>query len=93
MKELVGKIYRDEDGIETIERCHMPATDWEVIIFDTPNKVKTDLHYGYKMTCPYCGNSISCWVDSIAARDKSIKNSMFAVKHTYCGFCGHRNIH
>ena len=98
MKKLVGKIFQDENGTETIERINNSVSEWQIDIFD---RCKPSLNiyeqgeqlYGYKITCPYCGNIYSNLYKNKAYRDKKIQEVRYDPANTYCGFCGHKNIH
>lgn len=92
MRKLIGQIFRDENGVETIERME-PGYKvlWKI---GTEEDFSSDYPYRLTLTCPKCGLKQMSRFDTQRGRDwyldtlksKSINN------RTYCGYCGAHNI-
>lgn len=94
MKKLVGRIFRDENGVETIERepTEKYEVKWEVV----PKIEKPNSRYPYRLivTCPKCGhiNLLPCQTSEILEWKLENFVEIGRKNMNYCGQCGAHNI-
>lgn len=95
MKKLIGRIFRDENGVETIERVPEERffVKWRMRPNHTP-RIGASLPYLIDMACPKCGRSFKIGYKTIEDRDTKMANIKFCgmEAYNYCGRCGAHNI-
>ena len=88
MKELVGYIYRKDNGEEIIEYEEKKKILWIFSQYDS-NNIHNHIKFKTKMECPNCHHYYcsDCTIENL--KEKCLYDNS---PHFYCGYCGHKNI-